>query len=211
MLTPEKIKILTAPFPRSAHEFIQGFVYISEDAITNRIEEVDPNWTFEILDKIRLDGETLVHAKMTISEVFRDGIGMQRILERAWESEKGAATDALKRCARLFGIGRYLLSAPKEGATFDNWLNSLNAQKSDHWAANEKERSKVIATLKEFGFSTAEEIAVALNRVDRRISDRPVDMRLSQTKFENADLMVEAIRNEFKKLEAVKANGSTSP
>lgn len=121
MLTPEHLKTLQRPFSRADHEFIRGYVYLTEDAITNRIEEVDPSWQFE-LQRIDHSGEQcVVCARMTILDVAREGVGMQKVNEKAGEAEKGAATDALKRCARLFGVGRYLLNAPEQGQ-FDKWL-----------------------------------------------------------------------------------------
>lgn len=117
------LKALKAAFPRADHEFKQGYVYLTEDAITNRIEDVDPAWSFDIQRMDRIGDQTIVCARMTIKEVSREGVGMQLVTSNSnAEPEKGAATDALKRCARLFGIGRYLLNAPKEGQSFDTWL-----------------------------------------------------------------------------------------
>ena len=117
------LKELKKAFRLKDHEFKQGYVYLTEDAITNRIEEVDAAWTFEIQRMDRIGDQTIVCARMTIKEVSREGVGMQLVTSNTnAEPEKGAATDALKRCARLFGIGRYLLNAPKEGDQFNRWL-----------------------------------------------------------------------------------------
>ncbi len=125
MLETSDVLILTKAFARGDHEFVRGFVYLSEDAITTRIEEVDPSWSFSVNRIEHLEGNAVCHATLIIKGVARDGIGMQQVLEKAGEPSKGAATDALKRCARLFGIGRYLLNAPKEGGAFDKWLSDL--------------------------------------------------------------------------------------
>ncbi len=110
-LTPQDLAVLRKPFAPKDHEFLRGFAYITEGAITTRIEDVDPEWTFEVLHITTRDQQVICHARMTIKGVVRDGIGMQQI-QSAGEAEKGAATDALKRCARLYGIGRYLLDLP---------------------------------------------------------------------------------------------------
>lgn len=110
-LTAQDLAVLRKPFAVKDHEFLRGFTYITESAITTRIEDVDPEWTFEIMHVTTRDTQCIVHARMTIKGVVRDGIGMQ-VIQSAGEAEKGAATDALKRCARLFGIGRYLLDLP---------------------------------------------------------------------------------------------------
>jgi len=130
-LQETELQKLKRAFPRAAHEFVNNFVYLTEAAIADRIEEIDPSWTFELLDKGRIADQAIVHARMTIKSISRDGIGMQKINEKAGEPEKGAATDALKRCARLFGIGRYLLDAPKEGGEFDKWLAYQQKEHSD--------------------------------------------------------------------------------
>ncbi len=122
MLTPDHLRTLQRPFSRADHEFIRGFVYLTEDAITGRIEEVDPSWQFELQRIDHSGDQVVVCARMTLLDVAREGVGMQKVNEKAGEAEKGAATDALKRCARLFSVGRYLLNAPQEGAAFDKWL-----------------------------------------------------------------------------------------
>lgn len=132
-LTPEDAKLLNSAFPRAAHEFVNGFVYIAEQAVTERIDAVDPSWRFELLRIEHVYDQCIVHARLTIKDVSREGVGMQKVVEKAGEPAKGAATDALKRAARLFGVGRYLLdNPPKEGAAFDKWLSeqqkALNVQ-----------------------------------------------------------------------------------
>lgn len=120
----EQLRILRKPFPRKDHEFIRSFVYLTEEAIATRLEEADPSWTFELLNITYNGDQCVATARMTVCGVARDGVGMQKVNEKAGEAEKGAATDALKRCARLFGVGRYLLGAPDE-RQFDNWLANL--------------------------------------------------------------------------------------
>lgn len=122
MLEADDLVILKRAFAFADHEFTRGFVYLTEESITSRIEEVDPSWAFDIMQVVHEGNNAICHARLTIKDVSRDGIGMQQILEKAGEPAKGAATDALKRCARLFGVGRYLLDAPKEGDEFKRWL-----------------------------------------------------------------------------------------
>jgi len=133
-MTPQDIELLCKPFDRKDHEFTRGFVYITEGAITARLDAVDPLWSFQ-LQQVSVRGrQAVAHARLSVNGVTRENIGMQTIEfvgttdKEAGEAEKGAATDALKRCARLFGIGRYLLDAPKEGADFDRWLNALTGK-----------------------------------------------------------------------------------
>jgi hypothetical protein len=125
MLTANDVKTLSKPFARDDHEFLGEFVYITEEAITQRLDEVDPSWSFELLNISISGNNAVVHARLTILGTSRENIGMQKIIQNAGEPEKGAATDALKRCARLFGVGRYLLGAPAK-SQFQTWLDKLS-------------------------------------------------------------------------------------
>lgn len=138
-LDHDDVKLLTDFFEAEEHNFNRGWAYIEEWAVCERLEQVDPAWSFEILDVTRQDpiaegGKPVVtvKARLTIKGVSRDNVGMsdvqtlnnktnketgeieQRDHIEANEAEKSATTDALKRCARLFGVGRYLLRLPKD-------------------------------------------------------------------------------------------------
>lgn len=150
-LTKEDLTILKAPFKATEHEFLRGFVYITEFAIVTRIEDVDPAWQFEItaLDSRPTTGgkdqvQITCTAALTINGVTRYGVGQAKayetkpytdkgtgetkLTEEANEAEKSAATDALKRAARLFGIGRYLLVLPddiKNEGQLATWIKRM--------------------------------------------------------------------------------------
>lgn len=154
-LKREDLTALKAPFNANDHEFLNGMAYLNEFAVTSRIEEIDPAWSFVIR---RVKGRESVGTKseysvtviadLTIKGVTRTGIGMgttrttkpyadkstgEMITGEANEAEKSAATDALKRAARLFGVGRYLLKLPRnisDVTAMDAWLKKmLDAQK----------------------------------------------------------------------------------
>ena len=104
-------------------------------------------------------GTVTVHASMTINSTTRDNTGMGVILksdlkaEMKWEdkkkiktgnvytieanqAEKTATTDALKRCARLFGIGRYMLDFGKsvsDEASLQRWFNNNVSTDPNEW------------------------------------------------------------------------------
>lgn len=123
-LTVDDLNILKRAFPRASHEFINGYVYLTEAAVCDRIEEVDPAWTFEVQRMSREGDQAVCCGRLTIKGVTREGVGMYRQTNPNGEPEKSAATDAIKRCARLFSVGRYLLNdPPKEGRDFDKWLS----------------------------------------------------------------------------------------
>lgn len=117
-MNAQDLATLRKPFAARDHEWLQGNPYITESAITSRIEDVDPAWSLTIIS-IEQRGQQLVCvARMTIKGVSRDAVGMAAIVtgkdggKEVNEAEKSAATDALKRAARLFGVGRYLLDMP---------------------------------------------------------------------------------------------------
>lgn len=119
MLTHDDIKLFRERFDVREHEFHKGFTYITEHALCKRIEAVDPSYEFRVLDISLRGQQVIVRASLTISGVTRENIGMNYIEKQAknperdaGEAEKAAATDALKRCARLFGIGQYILELP---------------------------------------------------------------------------------------------------
>lgn len=134
-LTPENVTRLKDFFPVRAHEFLNGNCYISEEAITNRLDEVDPSWTMELLSDEPRGNQCVAVMRLTVCGVSRDGVGMQPLtitkkdgtVIDGTEPEKSAATDALKRAARLFGIGRYILEmgrAVNDYRTLETWLTA---------------------------------------------------------------------------------------
>jgi hypothetical protein len=162
-LTPENLQALKAPFAAHEHEFLRGFTYLNEEAITERIDSIDPSWQFYIRSIVVRPnaGEggkdiatVTVHGALTICGVTRESTGMAVVQrtdeknEEKWdngkkvqtgkkytgeanEAEKSATTDALKRSARLFGIGRYLLNLSddvKDEGSLARWLKTNQQQ-----------------------------------------------------------------------------------
>ena len=125
-MTPEQVKELSAPFAVKDHEFTYNkMIYLTEEAITRRMDEVDPNWSFAIRMTEHRADKVVIYAALTIAGVTRErngfdaaacSKGMPALPENeVHQREKDALTDALKRCARLFGVGRYILDIPKNG------------------------------------------------------------------------------------------------
>jgi hypothetical protein len=150
-LTHEQVKELGRPFPLEAHEWRKGrndkdYVYITETAVILRLNEVDPSWTLVITDRAEREYSTTrkntktgemyslsahelaITVNLTVCGVTRYGVGMAEIAPDAAEADKSAVTDALKRAARLFGVGGYLLNDPPGKAQFAQWLNSQNGR-----------------------------------------------------------------------------------
>lgn len=137
-LTKEQSNELKDYFAVQQHEFLNGNTYITEEAITNRLDEVDPSWEFKKLEIHREGMVVTAVYRMIVCGVERDGVGMATVQlnkdkdREVNEAEKSAATDALKRCARLFGIGRYILEMGKavtDHRSLQIWL--ANARRVD--------------------------------------------------------------------------------
>lgn len=134
-ITREEFNKLAAPFTAKDHEFTRGFIYIEETAICSRIEEVDFSWEWKTISVTRENDVAIVVGALTINGITRYGTGQQIVQRDAkgneanGEAAKGASTDALKRAARLFGIGRYLLQCPSTvkdyGPGLNSWLSSM--------------------------------------------------------------------------------------
>jgi hypothetical protein len=134
MITPEQNARLKEYFPVKAHEFLNGATYLSEEAITDRLDEVDPSWEFHRLGEFAYrEGFVIATFRMTVCGVSRDGVGMWDLKMKkkdgtiidAVDPEKSVSTDALKRAARLFGIGRYILEMGKavtDYRSLEQWL-----------------------------------------------------------------------------------------
>ena len=115
-LHAEIYEALAAPFAKSELRSRPGragltFTYADVTAVVRRLDEVlGGNWSFDVAP---LEGGSCV--KGTISVRYPDGsvaqrsdIGYPNKVGQDEEPLKSAATDALRRAARLFGVGLYL-------------------------------------------------------------------------------------------------------
>lgn len=78
-------------------------LYAAHQDVANRLDEVDPEWAFDILEDRQLGGDNGValFGRLTVKGITRGNIG-------DGYDYKAAASDCFKRCAMMFGIGRYL-------------------------------------------------------------------------------------------------------
>ncbi|KKN06457.1 hypothetical protein LCGC14_1077130 [marine sediment metagenome] len=110
--------------------------YVSINAVVERVEEVDPNYTFTMLEVregeyLGDDKKSMVRgfwctAEIAVKGVPRGNVGQGR-------DPKTAATDAFKRCAGNFGVGRadlareneFITIAEKDRGESFTWLDVL--------------------------------------------------------------------------------------
>lgn len=102
---------LAAPFPASEIKERQGpggrmLSYVDARVVAQRLDDVltPEGWTFTWS---HIPGEAIVHGRLEIGGVIREDAGYPNS-DRDEEPMKAAVSDALKRCAVLFGIGRHL-------------------------------------------------------------------------------------------------------
>jgi hypothetical protein len=112
-LTKDQVTILTRRFDDATLGVkVQSFskdktraslvLYLQHTDVAARLDEVDPSWEFKVLNEWpHGDSYYYVKASLTLCGVTRENIG-------EGNEPKGAYSDALKRCAMLFGIGRHL-------------------------------------------------------------------------------------------------------
>jgi hypothetical protein len=80
-------------------------LYLQHTDVQDRLDEVDPGWMTEVLKEDKVGDTTYVRLRLTLKGVSRENVG-------EGGDPKGAYSDALKRCAMLFGVGRYLYDSP---------------------------------------------------------------------------------------------------
>lgn len=87
--------------------------YLSHTDVYTRIEKVDPAWSSTIMG-VQMGAKTcFVWVALTILGVTRANMG-------EGEDLKSATSDAIKRAAMLFGIGRYLYDAEPVWVDYDD-------------------------------------------------------------------------------------------
>jgi hypothetical protein len=123
-LTTEDLKVLKSAFPKDRLGVkVQSLnkdrtramlvLYLQHTDVQDRLEEVDPAWTCEALVEDRLGDTVYVRSRMTIKGVSRENVG-------EGGDPKSAYSDALKRCAMLFGVGRYLYDSDTVWVPYDD-------------------------------------------------------------------------------------------
>lgn len=99
-----------------------SLTYVSWSQVADRLDEAAPGWSFTIRQlgddwcwgqltlPVRVDiYDTLAPSTTTPAQTF-DSIGYAENADADWKKEvlKDAVSDALKRCAAMAGVGRYL-------------------------------------------------------------------------------------------------------
>lgn len=147
---------LKMPFPSSDIRWRVGFrddaghrgsalAYVEARTVMNRLDDVlgPDGWSSEI-KPIQEDGRlTGAICRLTIfvegGEVVREDFGAA---PEGQEAIKGAASDALKRAAVQFGVGRYLYELPSTWVNLDSNGRLGEIPELPDWALPEEEREE---------------------------------------------------------------------
>lgn len=90
--------------------------YIDARTVMERLDEVCPGqWSFQV--KLYPGSPVVARGKLTIAGVTRSDVGESGEGEAA--GAKAATSDAFKRCAVHFGVGRYLYDLPRVWTDWD--------------------------------------------------------------------------------------------
>jgi hypothetical protein len=114
--------------------------YIDARAVQDRLDAICPDaWSFE-LTVVEGAAVPTVKGRLSILGVVREDIG--EAAEGELGTLKAAASDALKRCAVQFGIGRYLYDLPKVWADWNDQKREPKVvPQLPEWARPDFERS----------------------------------------------------------------------
>lgn len=120
-------KILEQKFDQSLYRKTKGvgrmLDYIPAKHIIQRLNDAsNGEWSFEIIEWKKFDKEVVVLGKMTLCGIVKMQFGETRINFSSTTGEmlqlgddfKKAATDALKKCATLFGVALHLYDDDEE-------------------------------------------------------------------------------------------------
>ncbi len=99
---------LRDPFEVTHTKPVKGvnLTYVSWSQVADRLDDAAPGWSFTI----RQLGEDWCWGQLTIGGQTFENVGYAENAEAAWKKEalKDAVSDALKRCAAMAGVARYL-------------------------------------------------------------------------------------------------------
>lgn len=127
---------LGKPFPQNAIKQRRGgggksLSYVETHTVIHRLNSATNGWDFHVKDVQWRNDILMVLGELTIHGLgTRSGFGVQQVVERAGEDlVKGAASDALKKCATLFGVALELYGADYENAPVQRPQSPPNAPK----------------------------------------------------------------------------------
>jgi hypothetical protein len=143
-MTPEQAKALREPFPKSAIGKMpkagMQLDYVGHAAVTQRLLEVDPEWTWapmcvdEMTGKVQLDDNGGLWIWLTVAGVTRPGYG-DGGNSKSGDAVKVAIGDAIRNAAMRFGVALDLWAKEDIGTTFEHPKPVASDKQIAKWTA----------------------------------------------------------------------------
>lgn len=137
-------KVLRRAFPKESHKTKdigrgRSFTYVDGATVIRRLIQGAGNlWSFEIVgtpwkEKTARGEVEKVICRLTIDGTSREHVGVQELGNSGADAEaKGAVTDALKKCATLFGIGLELYGPDYDDSGVNTPATPVKPQESSY-------------------------------------------------------------------------------
>lgn len=173
------IEDLRREFDEGLHETRRGhygalLTYVSWSHYARRLNEAvgADAWSFRVLDHKVGEEEVLVLGEMTINDCTKQSFGGSSIARKRETGEalsiadelKAASSDALKRCAALFGLGLELYSDDKGAEPPENRRNgqqqapahreSGGSQRASEGTLTERQLNAIVAIGRAMGWTS---------------------------------------------------------
>jgi hypothetical protein len=140
ILTADDLKLLKSPFAKDRLGVkVQSYskdrtramlvLYLQHTDVQDRLEEVDPCWSSEVVGTERSGDTFYVRTRLTLKQVSRENVG-------EGGDPKSAYSDALKRAAMLFGVGRYLYDSATVWTEYNDQRDRFK-----QWSVDDYERA----------------------------------------------------------------------
>ncbi len=109
--------------------------YIEGHSVIHRLNEAfESDWSFFVTEHMILDHEVIVVGKLTVNGVVKVQFGSSNITRDSQTGKtlclgddlKGAATDSLKKCASLLGIGLHLYGDTNDSSSKNSTSSTTN-------------------------------------------------------------------------------------
>jgi len=148
--------------------------YVETPEYIRRLNQVfDYNWSFEIVDD-RIEGDfVIVKGKLTAEGITKMQYGTSQVTKSKDDGEliaigddfKAAASDCLKKCASLFGIGLHLYNSTPEVSGMDKMTANKGRDR-----VTKAQLNKIKALRMKLGMSSGD----VLDLIERMFNTRDV-------------------------------------
>jgi hypothetical protein len=117
--TPDEIKQREAAFGAKLD-------YVEGHKVIRRLNEAfNHDWSFSIISTQIVQGFVIIHGQLRHGEIIKDGIGTKQVTHKKGTTQvldvgsdyKAATTDALKKCATLFGVALDLYDSDEKSTS----------------------------------------------------------------------------------------------